>query len=96
MFDKIPDSQIMASALASLTANYTDSEGEEDLSREEQEETGDRLHPSLAERLGKLGDSPGSSGSAGSLVRQTNSQSGEADHVTWRLTSDWSQIHPPK
>ena len=77
MFDKIPDSQIMASALASLTANYTDSEGEEDLSREEQEEAGDRLHPSLAERLGKLGDSPGSSGSAGSLVRQTNSQSGE-------------------
>ena len=67
----------MASALASLTANYTDSEGEEDLSREEQEEAGDRLHPSLAERLGKLGDSPGSSGSAGSLVRQTNSQSGE-------------------
>ena len=86
MFDKIPDSQIMASALASLTANYTDSEGEEDLSREEQEEAGDRLHPSLAERLGKLGDSPGSSGSAGSLVRQTNSQSGEADHVTWILT----------
>ena len=96
MFDKIPDSQIMASALASLTANYTDSEGEEDLSREEQEEAGDRLHPSLAERLGKLGDSPGSSGSAGSLVRQTNSQSGEADHVTWILTYSWSQIGPVK
>jgi len=63
----------MASALASLTANYTDSEGEEDLSREEQEEQGDRLHPTLAERLGKLGDSPASSGSGG---RQTNSQSG--------------------
>merc|ERR1719239_1512873 len=51
----------MASALASLTANYTDSEGEEDLSREEQEE---------------LGDSLGSSGSAGSLARQSNSQTG--------------------
>ena len=69
----------MASALASLTANYTDSEGEEDQSREE--EQGDRLHPSLAERLGKLGDSPGSNGSGGSLVRQSNSQSGEdTDH----------------
>ena len=34
----------MASALASLTANYTDSEGEED-----QEDGGRGLHPSLAE-----------------------------------------------
>ena len=76
MFDKF-QTQIMASALASLTANYTDSEGEEDLSREEQEEPGDRLHPTLAERLGKLGDSPGSSGSAGSLARQSNSQTGQ-------------------
>ena len=80
MFDKF-QTQSMASALASLTANYTDSEGEEDLSREEQEEQGDRLHPSLAERLGKLGDSPASSGSGG---RQTNSQSGEP------ASSDWS------
>ena len=37
MFDKF-QTQSMASALASLTANYTDSEGEEDLSREERED----------------------------------------------------------
>ena len=36
----------MASALASLTANYTDSEGEEDRGSE-----GEEMHPSLAERL---------------------------------------------
>ena len=84
MFDKF-QTQIMASALASLTANYTDSEGEEDLSREEQEEPGDRLHPTLAERLGKLGDSPGSSGSAGSLARQSNSQTGEGHLIREKL-----------
>jgi len=43
---------IMASALASLTANYTDSEGEDE--RHVETESGG-LHPSLAERLGKLG-----------------------------------------
>ena len=32
MFDKFQTQNKMASALASLTANYTDSEGEEDLS----------------------------------------------------------------
>ena len=74
----------MASALASLTANYTDSEGEEDVSRLE-----DRLHPALAERLGKLGDSPASSGSQGSLVRPTNSQGGEE---MWNVRSETTLI----
>ena len=61
----------MASALASLTANYTDSEGED-----EQEDGGRGLHPSLAElnrivitkeaRASPNGDvhTPGSSGSS--------------------------------
>ena len=74
----------MASALASLTANYTDSEGEEDVSRLE-----DRLHPALAERLGKLGDSPASSGSQGSLVRPSNSQGGEE---MWNVRSETTLI----
>ena len=69
----IPDqTSEMASALASLTANYTDSEGEED-----QEDGGRGLHPSLAElnrmvitketsRASPNGDvhTPGSSGSS--------------------------------
>ena len=38
----------MASALASLTANYTDSEGEED--RGSEGEDGEDMHPTLAER----------------------------------------------
>ena len=49
MFAENNNSNTMASALASLTANYTDSEGEEDLKGDNSDqETGDRLHPSLA------------------------------------------------
>jgi len=76
MFAESNNNNTMASALASLTANYTDSEGEEDLKGDNSDqETGDRLHPSLAERLaaGKLVDnSPGSSGSS----RHNNSRGG--------------------
>jgi len=75
----------MASALASLTANYTDSEGEEDRGSE-----GEEMHPSLAERLGKMGregsptGTPGSSASgksvgtptANSQIRSSNSAGG--------------------
>jgi len=80
----------MASALASLTANYTDSEGEEDRGSEGEE--GEDMHPTLAERLGKMGregsptGTPGSSTSGksigtpttntGSLVRPSNSVGG--------------------
>jgi len=73
----------MASALASLTANYTDSEGEDErhVEREDDETESGGLHPSLAERLGKLGkdsgnqSSPGSSGSS-SHPRQTSDSQG--------------------
>ena len=41
----------MASALASLTANYTDSEGEEDRGSDGEGE-GEEMHPTLAERWG--------------------------------------------
>ena len=74
----------MASALASLTANYTDSEGEED-----QEDGGRGLHPSLAElnrmvitkdasRASPNGDvdSPGSSGSSSGALRPAGSRGG--------------------
>lgn len=80
----------MASALASLTANYTDSEGEEDRGSEGEER--EDMHPTLAERLGKMGregspsGTPGSSTSGksvgtpttntGSLVRSSNSVGG--------------------
>ena len=69
----------MASALASLTANYTDSEGEDD------QENGGGLHPSLAD-LNRMvlkdsrrspngdADTPGSSGSSSAgALRQSSS-----------------------
>jgi len=67
------DNIIMASALASLTANYTDSEGEDE------QEAGGGLHPSLADlnrmvikdaRRSPNGDvdTPGSSGSSSAGV----------------------------
>jgi len=71
----------MASALASLTANYTDSEGEED-----QEDGGRGLPPSLAElnrmitskeaRASPNGDvdTPGSSGSSSGAMRLEGSR----------------------
>jgi len=71
----------MASALASLTANYTDSEGEED-----QEDGGRGLHPSLSElnrmvitkevRASPNGDvdTPGSSGSSSGALRPGGSR----------------------
>jgi len=80
----------MASALASLTANYTDSEGEEDRGSDGEGE-GEEMHPTLAERLGKMGregspsGTPGSSASgksigtpttANSQVRSSNSAGG--------------------
>ena len=72
---------VMASALASLTANYTDSEGEED-----QEDGGRGLHPSLSElnrmvitkevRASPNGDvdTPGSSGSSSGALRPGGSR----------------------
>ena len=76
------DLTIMASALASLTANYTDSEGED-----EQEDGGRGLHPSLAElnrmvitkdgsRASPNGDvdTPGSSGSSNGAVSPAGSR----------------------
>jgi len=73
----------MASALASLTANYTDSEGEEDRGSEGE---GDEMHPTLAERLGKMGREGSPSGTPGSstsgksvgtpLARTANSAGG--------------------
>lgn len=62
----------MASALASLNANYTDSEGE-DGGPGSEGEGGERggLHPSLAERLGKLGEA----GSTGSGTPASNTSS---------------------
>ena len=75
----------MASALASLTANYTDSEGEEDNDRQEESEgeSRDGLHPSLAERLGKIGkeSSPGGSSNSSAGAMKTNSASGEERNI---------------
>jgi len=56
----------MASALASLTANYTDSEGEEDRGSEDEAVEGEEIHPTLAERLGKMGREGSPSGTPGS------------------------------
>jgi len=67
----------MASALGSLLANYTDSEGEED-ARENDEEDGEKdkisdndsidMNPTLAERLTREGTPSGTPGSAASGV----------------------------
>ena len=70
----------MASALGSLLANYTDSEGEEDhhdddIDRQSDDQDNSKLHPSLADRLGKLGKESSPGGSSGS--RQSNSVGGE-------------------
>jgi len=68
----------MASALASLTANYTDSEGEEDRGSDGD---GEEMHPSLAERLGNMGregspsGTPGSSASGKSVGTPTTASS---------------------
>lgn len=69
----------MASALGSLLANYTDSEGEEDhhdddIDRQSDDQDNSKLHPSLADRLGKLGKESSPGGSSGS--RQSNSVGG--------------------
>ena len=81
----------MASALASLTANYTDSEGEEDQERQDSDlENGadhSGLHPSLAERLGRIGkeSSPGGSSNNSSVgvSRASNSAAGDhSDHLS--------------
>jgi len=84
----------MASALASLTANYTDSEGEDErhVERDGDEIESGGLHPSLAERLGKLGkdsgnqSSPGSSGSS-SHPRQTSDSQGGTPTKKAKLVS---------
>eukprot|EP00092_Neocalanus_flemingeri_P035566 GFUD01038712.1.p1 GENE.GFUD01038712.1~~GFUD01038712.1.p1 ORF type:complete len:173 (-),score=61.59 GFUD01038712.1:971-1489(-) len=55
----------MASALASLTANYTDSEGEEDRGSDVEDDR-EEMHPTLAERLGKMGREGSPSGTPGS------------------------------
>ena len=81
----------MASALASLTANYTDSEGEEDHENRHEESEGemsrDGLHPSLAERLGKIGkeSSPGGSSNSSAGAMKTNSASGKKH---WRRSQE--------
>jgi len=62
----------MASALDSLTATYTDSEGEEDKSKSEDEENPDEMAPGLADRLKDGGVStPGSGNSAKSSPKKT-------------------------
>jgi len=70
----------MASALGSLLANYTDSEGEEDHHDDDiidrQSDDDSKLHPSLADRLGKLGKESHSSPGGSSGSRQSNSVGG--------------------
>ena len=70
----------MASALGSLLANYTDSEGEEDHHDDDidrQSDDDSKLHPSLADRLGKLGKESHSSPGGSSGSRQSNSVGGD-------------------
>ena len=72
----------MASALGSLLANYTDSEGEEDhhdddIDRQSDDQDDSKLHPSLADRLGKLGKESHSSPGGSSGSRQSNSVGGD-------------------
>lgn len=60
----------MASALGSLLANYTDSEGEEEIKEDDDEKDSDNdsvnLNPTLAERLGRERTPSGTPGSSAS------------------------------
>ena len=81
----------MASALGSLLANYTDSEGEEDHHDDDidrQSDDDSKLHPSLADRLGKLGKESHSSPGGSSGSRQSNSVGGDkSDDKVLKVTN---------
>lgn len=76
----------MASALGNLMANYTDSEGEEGMPGSEDEEE-DEINPGLAERLGRIGTSPGNGTPASSASARSGSHNGTPIKKAAKLVS---------